>query len=107
MNPKKGISSKNKQQRDKFMNIIEDKSINKILQELTELNKKETWQESDHTAFKICDTEFTKLLINADKKCIIPNKAKWSVELHNKYLIWKYWKIEMNKKRIREHSREP
>ena len=42
-----------------------------------------------------------------DNKCITPAKAKWSQEIHEKYLIWKYWKIENNIRKRREHMREP
>ena len=57
----------------------------------------------EHQTLEQCDRTFTKILTKADKECITISKAKWSSELNTKYLIWKFWKIAMNK---HKHNKE-
>lgn len=88
------LSSKNLKQVTKFIEHIKlDGRLASILKELEDLENFDIWTPADHEWFEKQDQAFTDLLLKAEEKCKMPHAASWNPELHQAYLIHKYWSI--------------
>jgi hypothetical protein len=99
------LSSQNKSQVDKFTKALtKQQCLPEILQHLRTLARIDEWTNDHHAKFDTIDKEFTRSLLKAEKKCKMPHDAQWHPQLHQRYLIHKYWKTSVQSKRNHKHT---
>jgi hypothetical protein len=62
-----------------------------LLQQLRLLKDVLHWTTSEYSLLERIDQQFATILLESEKNCSIPTAHHWSIELHKKYLIHRYW----------------
>jgi hypothetical protein len=98
------VTSKSKKLCNKFVKLLyESEQIPPLFGRIQLLNNVQHWNTSHHKLFDQIDIEFTKILLLSEHKCAVPINHPWNTELHQKYLIYTYWKVYLSGKKNRKN----
>jgi hypothetical protein len=88
------LQSNNKQMARKFLStLIKTKKLETLHHRIETLYHQEKWVHKDKRKLETIDQEFTKLLIQAEKKGNKSKNTPWTSAIHQADLTYKYWKL--------------
>jgi len=92
--PIHGVHSNNMPKVQKFNDMVTDVCQDaNMFETINCLYCRYIFSPEDHQTLKQLDCTLTKILIDADKKCQLPNRYPWSPELHKAFLTHQYWTL--------------
>lgn len=103
----RNLSSNNRIQTDKFLKHLKKQNqLQTLLQDLKDLDDTANWTASHAQSLETIDEQFTATLLQAEQKCGRQHTAPWSPTLHEAFLLYTYWKMEISGIRTRKSVRK-
>jgi len=68
-----------------------------LFDQIYALAAKTEFETDDYASLEFTDERITEVIVKADKQCRRLNQAPWSIELHQAYLIHRYWVLWLSK----------
>jgi len=98
--PSRGVYSNNLKLVEKFCKqVVADCQESGIYTRIHQMATKQTLNTQDKSELDRIDADLTRILVQADQKCVKAGNAPWSPQLHEAYLIHHYWTLKLSQKR--------
>ncbi len=99
----RGVNSRHPQKVHKFCKqVIDQCNSHYLAEQIAALQTLDSLTDQHLAELENIDTQLTKILVTADKKCAPPSQAEWSPELNRAYLRHRYWSISLTAKRTKQ-----
>jgi hypothetical protein len=86
------LRSNNKKAIEKFLRAVPYNDLHNLHTNITTLEQTTNWTTAEHNILETVDTQFTALLLQAEKSLNSHYHHDWSMQLHEQYGIYIYWK---------------